>query len=494
MLGSQTVKNINRAIEYLRNNQREDGSWSGELSSRLFESSMIFIVIKSIANDWDENSISKLESYVLNSLPDISNQVVNSWESCLQSCSTDINKFADLRERDLYKDIFIRKTIIVHTLLAWKKVKVDSPYTLSALFDGLADKISGELNIKDWAYADLLACYIILATLLKKKISISVIEDLKSRQLSDGSWYHNPITSTISVLAMSALGENDKVSKGLLYLKEIQQSDGGFSYCEIPVWDTAFNLLAIPANRKESYIDDAINYILRSRNSDGGWGFYPGLESENDTTAVVISALVMHGKEDYLKKSLEYLRRAQLENGLWPVWRKTERASLEVVAHIVTAINSFEFRPVGLSTDTAKLWLAKQRTPEGIWRAEWSINIPYSIYSVLEALSDQKSSYLDTVSFILAHRNEDGGYSLNLKSEHSCPTATANVIMILSLFGNKYKDELLVSLEYLNKSITDEGTWPSEREVIGPRPLRYAIQASTHAYCLRALISGEKYL
>ena len=483
---------IEKAILYLEKTQNHDGSWSGPLSSRLFESSIVFLVLSS-SNKMQKNdpSIKKLYKFIQGSNPADYHDVAKIWEKALKHAAMKQGGGVNLMKEILFDPIYFRKTLIVYTLLRVSGVRVTVPDHPNFTLSRLRNYLDGRPNIKEWSFVDMMICYILLCFLEKKTVAPEMVTLLKEKQLSNGSWFHNPITSSIAGLALYLNGEEASFLKALNYLKSIQQKDGGISYCEIPIWDTALNLLGLPKNFRNSFVASAVQYLLKARNNDGGWGFYPALESENDTTAIVTQALRYHDLPDYLNGTISYFCGNQMPNGLWPVWRSSETPSVEVVAHIITALNSWPNLQLDLSS--AKSWLVHSLQTNGLWSAEWSINIPYSVFAVLESLTDQAADYEAVITKMLALQNLDGGFSLNFNRAASCPSATANAILALGLYGHRYRDQILSGVNYLAQNINSEGTWHSVKEVLGPRPLLYSIQASTHAFCLRALTFAEKF-
>jgi len=59
-------------------------------------------------------------------------------------------------------------------------------------------------------------------------------------------------------------------------------------------------------------------WLLRQQNSDGGWGWAPGIASDTNDTAAAVQALIVSGYSDSssaVKRALSYLRAAQVNDG-----------------------------------------------------------------------------------------------------------------------------------------------------------------------------------
>ncbi len=82
-------------------------------------------------------------------------------------------------------------------------------------------------------------------------------------------------------------------------------------------WDQAMSILGLVAAR-EKVPPVAINLLSERAVADGGWGYVIGGESDVDTTALVIQALIAAGQPTTLTavvNGLAYIRRAQTADG-----------------------------------------------------------------------------------------------------------------------------------------------------------------------------------
>jgi prenyltransferase beta subunit len=117
----------------------------------------------------------------------------------------------------------------------------------------------------------------------------------------------------------------------LVWLLDHQQTSGGWSWrpgYEAP-WtaSTAFALLSLSLASDidlrvsvdiQSAIRSAINWLLRSRSGDSGWGQYSGSESHPAITGLVAHCLAVCGYPHVADETLDYLIDKKLPGKAWP--------------------------------------------------------------------------------------------------------------------------------------------------------------------------------
>ena len=84
---------------------------------------------------------------------------------------------------------------------------------------------------------------------------------------------------------------------------------------------TAFGLLAMRASGKPVRdLRRSRRWLQRARNTDGGWGFQPGVASDPDSTGAALQGLAAAGAgTNALRKGVRYLSREQRHDGGWPL-------------------------------------------------------------------------------------------------------------------------------------------------------------------------------
>jgi hypothetical protein len=85
--------------------------------------------------------------------------------------------------------------------------------------------------------------------------------------------------------------------------------------------------------------EDLLNSLLKSQNSDGGWGYYIGKQSALEPTAYALMALASSSAgKDALAGAHQFLQERQLENGGWPVNAAGTEAEAWASALVGTAL------------------------------------------------------------------------------------------------------------------------------------------------------------
>jgi len=109
-----------------------------------------------------------------------------------------------------------------------------------------------------------------------------------------------------SILGLHAAGENIP-TQAAGFLKRVQNADGGWSWNE---WSDSSEvlhsatciqaLLAAGESATATEVISALAFVDSARNSDGGYGYQVGDDSDVDTTASVIQSLLSVGKDPAL--------------------------------------------------------------------------------------------------------------------------------------------------------------------------------------------------
>ncbi|MBL8015005.1 MAG: hypothetical protein JNK26_02355 [Candidatus Doudnabacteria bacterium] len=475
---------IHRGYQYLIDSQKRDGSWNGPLSSRIRETLLVNEVSRLYG--WEE--LQQYSSVWLESNRDLGD---SDTEKLLNRAMLSIYKQAPLEliHPDLYDKVIVRKTLLIYCLALINNIQVEvpdpytSPLNIFQFISMYLQKLQGQ--IKGWALAEMLCFKVIIG----KHINIDVkneVAQLLELKTGKGNWLQNPATTAMSLIALQVAGKKIAPKPFEKYFARIQQQDGGWSYCAIPLWDTGLSLESLYlADKNDKTIPKALDYIESHQNPDGGWGFDEGLESEADTSSILLYALRNSGRKAMLKKAVNYYKKLQFKDGefagLWPVWRQSEAPSLEVVSHIVSALQGCK---ADIDCTKALTWIAKQ-VESGNWKADWGRNLPYAINSITQAT---RKDFPELIKYLNDSQNSDGGWGAT-KGEKSNASATANAIMTFKWLNKaKYAKEIEDGTQYLCSTQAESGTWPRVKEVIGPRPFVYADDSSTHNFVIQALL------
>jgi hypothetical protein len=107
-------------------------------------------------------------------------------------------------------------------------------------------------------------------------------------------------------------------------------------------------------------------FLLRARNSDGGWGYRPGTGSAVEPTAWSLLALAKTDpKSEFVERGREWLLRAQNGDGSWPTRPETAEGNW-VTPFAALALVALDGPPAAIAN--AARWLCQSHSGEGSFR------------------------------------------------------------------------------------------------------------------------------
>ena len=258
-------------------------------------------------------------------------------------------------------------------------------------------------------------------------------------------------------------------------------------------------------------IEGAKTYIVQHQNSDGGWPLVPGEDSNVESTAFAIWALIDAGwgtGSQVIRTGVQYLRNKQWDNGSWN--NNTAHTTFALVA-LATAETDPEVRFKGLrwlkkAQKASGGWGKKERSPDNIlytaavlagfrWLgfernfepiskgAEWlekGINFDGGWALERGSRSDvfvtswviQGLEPVYDIDFQMAwlkqFQNDDGGFG-RYKASPSDPEITAIAIMALAA-GNDPLNTRRVAINYLTNVRQADGSFVSNTPIELTKP------------------------
>jgi hypothetical protein len=462
-------KTINLGLNFTVDTQNPDGSWNGPVSGRLYETS-IFALCLYCARFHVPN---KTYAFVKKSRPQLIPLEAKEIEKGLKIIFIQKKIPANIKKifRDSKKGKYQRKFLIV---LLFSHLLNPVPEKSLKQILRTCDKLI--ISLKDSKGWDLIECLLIKAILVAKY-------NKKIHEL-----FHklpkNAISSSLFFLYLYRI-KKYKLSRRIkneIALKE----DGSLGYYEIPIWDTALVLGTQKVFLQKTVFEKGLNYLLANPCPGGGWGFAPKGPIELDTTSIILAYLNENLSNSIVGKVLKKIKEKKLEsNKLWPVWKKNESPSIEVIAHIIWAIKKCSADKI--STTEAKRWI-EHRIKKNNILAEWCLNYPYSIYSILRAVGERDNVKRKLLHQLIIRQNRNGGWGWEKNRKSNC-SATANAVSCLIDFMPDKKYSIIKGVDFLlDNFTTTEGSWPAPKEVFGPRPFLYSIKSSCHSFCMEALI------
>ncbi len=260
---------------------------------------------------------------------------------------------------------------------------------------------------------------------------------------SGGDWLEQHITECrFYIVAMGSIGRTANAEKINSFLQEIKQSGGeeellilaenvlrlsfcGYDGANAELSSLLMKLMQAPGleesgARGGSYLlyaydcrkysvpnsaansrDQVISFLLSLQNGDGGFGSQKGMESDPESTALILTALSGYSSRtevaEALETGVEYLAGAQLEEGGFAA-KGEEEPSAEILARVLTALSSLG-RDIGG-----------------------------------ERFTRQGKSLLDQ---LLLFQNMDGGFSVRLETPSSASVTEQAVIALSSVKRNR---------------------------------------------------------
>ena len=256
-------------------------------------------------------------------------------------------------------------------------------------------------------------------------------------------------------------------------------------------------VLTVPTCSRAASVTEALakaaDYIKTMQNADGGWPLIQGGESDVETTAWAIQALLFVGAgsgSETISRGLDYLVKSQGKDGDWN----------GNPAH--TAFTIMALSEAGLSTHEAISikalgWLRKKaQNADGSW-AKNIDGVGNPIYTGV-VLTGMKRVNLDImytpvpkgIQWLKDNRNSDGGWAIK-KGESSNTLATAWAIQGLSIAGIDYAYTIEESLNWLKQAQNDDGgfsMWniPTKSGAKGQKS-----DPELTAYAILALVAGK---
>ncbi len=229
-----------------------------------------------------------------------------------------------------------------------------------------------------------------------------------------------------------------------------------------PVTDcTAEALLGIFAARgqnvDETVLNDAVRFMLRGQNRDGGFGTYEARRSAID---------------------LEWLNPAEMFGN-----SMTEHSYVECTASCLTALAACKERLPKVTNraamdaiSRAEAWLLRTQTGDGAWRGEWGVQFIYGTFFGIKGLvvagaRESGPALRLACRWLLDRQNEDGGWGEHhsgcisgryVAHEESQVIQTAWALIALLEAGDSNWTAISRGVRFLLDSQEADGAWPRQ--------------------------------
>lgn len=488
-----------RAVNHCIDTQDERGAWQVLPDARLFDTALVAYVLSRVPRSDSVAAANRAKEWLRHFKPQTHDPLARLLDETPWLILAGMINVVDLRSPSLYSNNFRRKTLLLYALGLNAGLKVLSPYTTAQLRRQIQLFYSAvkSVRMKQWSKSDLISIYILLEAFEGQASAEAVSQHLQSMQAPDGSFCHNPVSTALAFLALSGIAhESPAWTRCLRYLLDAQQPDGTWRFCTSDVWDTSLTIRAFCDHPmfKEHALKRAVHFVTGAQNNDGGWGFRNDVESDNDTSSCVLLALHQAGGDHSVcaKRAVEYLVARQRRDGLWNTWQSDEDHPVEdCVAHVIAALEAHRDHH-HLSLVEAQYWLEHQYRLHGRWTPGWYRNFSYGVLEVSSGLRSHHPVTRTAIAALVATQNMDGGWPPE-PGEDSSPSATGLAIAALTEYHELDEPFMLRGLHFLFDT-QQNGTWPGQPELCGPRPLLCHFRTNTHAFAAYGLMAAQRKL
>jgi len=278
------------------------------------------------------------------------------------------------------------------------------------------------------------------------------------------------------------------------FLKSAQRSDGmwedfathrsGSSTC----WVTAYLGSLLDASGHGLYrrhVHSARAALLRSRHSDGGWGYQPAVPSDADSTSFAVLTLLGDSRHrDELDGAVAFLLKHEdaSRGGFRTYWspevlqkyRPSATAEtfrgwcsshLSVTAAAVRALLNAGLSSLEAAIERALRYIMDHRNANGCWNCYWWIDHYYPTYQALSAIARFpevfRSVYPGALAWLVKAQCNEGGWSTSVDGKQ-CAFSTALAVRSLLLSDEpRYRGAIAKGLRWLVTSQSADGSWHS---------------------------------
>ena len=335
----------------------------------------------------------------------------------------------------------------------------------------------------------LVPVFIIIELNTSNRIEIinTLVSWLKSRVLSDGSWFRVNFITALSVLALIEVNKTDYtdpeipqfIENGMNWLKTTKNSDGGYREAiNLNVWDTALCIIALTEidelpSDKSDLIYSAAQWLVNYQNEDGGWAFSgmkdSTLPSDADDTALGTLSLIrsrLSSKEAQIAidKGVRWLIENQGTDGSWSTYQPGEGdvGCVSITSHAIEALLAYGDNLESINRGIR--WLRGSIHRDGYWDDLWLAKRTYGTACGISALV--KAGYKDVpeisqgVRWLESNQNADGGWGEDMFGNpiESTVEQTAWCTYALLLTDNE-NPSARKGIQYLINNQDINGTW-----------------------------------
>jgi len=304
-------------------------------------------------------------------------------------------------------------------------------------------------------------------------------------------------------------------------LNGLVDDEGLLSRFRLKVWDTALSVMALlesGMSYKHAPINNALNYLLSARTSKNVWAFseYNVILPDNDDTALaslaVLKALGNDGRK-YVENAIAYLLKMQNDDGGWGAFDKNQSrkarghmspyhedyrhelkdpSTADVTAHVLQFLGEVGYDTSDEQIKKAIKWLKDDQLDFGGWWGRWGLAYIYGTTQVLQALKaigeNMNKSYVKkAVHLLISMQNDDGGWGEHYSSYYSPhPIKGGNtaehtswcILALLDCGIDPFSETVISGIKYLLNLQKEDGSFPSSYAAAAIDPGKYEIYSA----------------
>ncbi|MYF98657.1 hypothetical protein F4212_05915 [Candidatus Poribacteria bacterium] len=472
-------------VDWFINNQNDQGSWGLDAANQSNRESTLFVrLILELISEDNSNSqlkeiISRIPHYPLHlALVKLAYAAFNRYDWQRLSVSKSALPLMKIMKK-------IARIPMLRTILKPPRNKLPP-------VDMFNTSLFEELFIAEQHTLVPVFIMIELNTSRREDMIGALVEWLKSRVLSDGSWFRVNYITALSILALIELKKceyddpeiSEYINKGIEWLHATQNPDGGCREAlNLNIWDTALTIIALTEIDAEyidaEYIDryeiinKAAHWLVEHQNDDGGWAFSglrdSTLPTDADDTALATLSIIRSKLESTdakrsVENGIEWLRQNQGKDGSWSTYQpgQGDVGCVSITAHAIEALlaygNNEEYIYRGVQ------WLRSKIKNEGYWDDLWLAKRTYGTACAINVLV--KAGFRDApeiakgVQWLEQTQNADGGWGEDMFGRPSDSTVEQTAWCAYALLiVNGESDAAKKGLSFLLKNQRDNGSW-----------------------------------
>lgn len=277
-------------------------------------------------------------------------------------------------------------------------------------------------------------------------------------------------TSILPILVVLILSETlsfaaesiaDTVDNAVSYIKKVQNSDGGWPL--IPGAKSRVDITALAVrtliladeNYSQKQIKDGIAYLLTQQGKDGDWNNSP----VDTALALVPIGSDIRLRADIRVRALKWLNKVQNKSGSWS-YIAGKQGTLVATSKVVVCLEILRFDQSYTPFEKATNYLGNHANYDGGWAETLGQRSNTLITSwVLHAIA---SSYDidEPLAWLKRAQNADYGFGMT-RGQSSDPELTAYTIMAL-VAGEDPLHAERKAIRFLKKSQKTDGSWASD--------------------------------